>query len=176
MTTKYADSELWAKVVAMAREGIDVEKAHRKIRIEAGRDLTQNVDQFNAVYAKFAEQPLFARQTILSLRRKEFEDAITRGMLSIDTATDGEVDGVMQTLQDFEKGSFDALMACIERIKGANPDLAASLLNNAKTLWPQPFKAQEIRDAAAARDQSADQQLSLPSVGEQPAVVPDVPA
>lgn len=176
MTTKYADSELWAKVVAMAREGTDVDKAHRAIRIEAGRDLTQTADQFKAVYAKFGEQPLFARQTILSLRRKEFEDDLTSAMLAIDTATDGEVDGVMSTLQDFGKGSFDAMLACIERVQTTKPDLAASLLETAKTLWPKPFEMKEARDAAAAtRDQSAQLELPFQPVGEQPAAVSELP-
>lgn len=173
--TKTADSALWAEVISMAKAGTDATTAFRKVRTLGGRDLVKGEAEFEPLYAKLVKQPLFARNMLLSVRRSEFQQDVIAGTLSIDVDSDEQVDGVLETLDQFEKGSLRALVQCIDRIRVANPELAESLLATAKTLWITAFKNMETADAArAAAAESANKQLSLPLEPiEQPAV-PDV--
>ena len=173
--TKIADSTLWAEVIRMAREGVDGTTAFREVRKKGGRDLVKKEEDFTPLYDKLVAQPLFARNMLLSTRRSEFQQDMIAATLAIDVESDAEVDGVLETLDQFEKGSLRAMLQCIERIKAANPELAESLLANARTLWITAFKNMETADAARAAAQSTAQ-LELPfqpEPVEQPAV-PDV--
>lgn len=161
-------SQLWAKVVQMARDGVDPVQAFRKIRADGGRDLTKDDDEFTKIYERLKAMPLFARNMVLTLRRKELQEAVVNAVLSVDVEHDDQVDDVLRTLREYEDGSFHALLKCIERVEPVHPELAASLLENARTLWPAVFRQLEDQEAAArANAQSpAPAQLSLPGIDQ----------
>jgi hypothetical protein len=170
-------AELWADVVAMAREGVDATMAFRKIRSKGGRDLTKDDTEFTKIYERLIAQPLFAANMLLTLRRSEFQQALVGGVLATTPANDAEVDALMSMLKTYEEGSLQAMLDCIERTRTANPALADDLLTRARLLWPVVFAEKDARDAAAAtRAADADRQLSLPLEPELGQAVPGVPA
>lgn len=164
--TKIADSALWAEVVSMARQGVEPTVAFRKIRTMGGRDLTKDDAEFGKIYERYQRQPLFARNMLLTLRRSEFQQSVVDSMLEIDVESDAQVDGAINLLEQFEKGSLQAMLACIERVRSTNPDLAATLTDNAKTLWPGPFAQMEAQQNAARAQSESAAQLELPFPAE----------
>ncbi len=174
-----SNSSLWAKVVQMARDGLDATAAFRTIRAAGGRDLTKDDDEFKRVYERFVKQPLFARNMILTLRRSELQEDVISAMLSVDVDADDQVDGVLTVMQEFEKGSMHAMLQCFDRVRAVKPDLADQLLATARELWPAVFARMDAQEAqnAAARDAEPTQlELPLSAQPEQHPAVPVVPA
>jgi hypothetical protein len=175
---KYRDSELWSKAADMAREGLEPTAAFRKIRGEGGRDLVKSDEEWEGLYRRLQGQPLFAAHMVLTLRRSEFLDDVEKATLGLEPADAlADVDYLMTTLEEFKKGSFQAMLTLIGRVRIEKPATADLLMTAAKALWPSPFAQMEARDAAAAQpDADADHQLPLPFERELAADVAGVPA
>jgi hypothetical protein len=177
MNVKTSDASLWAQVAEMARAGTDPVHAFRKIRVNGGRDLTKNEDEFNGIYARFTAEPLFARNMVLNLRRAEFKDAVKHAMFSIDVEHDNQVDAVIRVLERFDQGDPDAFLDCIERIRETSPAKATEFRSLVDELWPGPWAEKEA-ERAAKRTPQPSAQLELPfgSEPERNQDLADVPA
>jgi hypothetical protein len=167
------NSALWAKAVAMARDGVDKIVAFRKIRADGGRDLTKDEDEFYRVYERFQAQPLFAKNMVRTFQRAEFQADVINAMLALDPATDDIGDDLMDTIKEFENGNFAALLKCFEALP---TEVAKSLEERARYLWSRVYAQMESQqNAAAARaNPAAHEQFPLPDIGEQSSSVPDV--
>jgi hypothetical protein len=159
MNVKTSDASLWAQVAEMARAGTDPVHAFRKIRVNGGRDLTKNEDEFNGIYARFTAEPLFARNMVL------------------DVEHDNQVDAVIRVLERFDQGDPDAFLDCIERIRETSPAKATEFRSLVDELWPGPWAEKEA-ERAAKRTPQPSAQLELPfgSEPERNQDLADVPA
>ncbi len=167
--SKQPDSDLWAMAVKSAQAGEDVTKAFRAIRTAGGRDLVKSEEDFGRVYTRFATQPLFASHFVLTMQRSEFQADMMDAALRLTPDSIEHADEIMATLQDFEKGSGEAMFTILDLVD--RPDLET----RSKALWPRIHKSKEQHAIASATSRA---QLELPfaPVGERDPVVPVVPA
>lgn len=176
---KIADSDLWKKAIELATAGVDNKKAFKDIRIAGGRDLTKPRDgltaeeSFNSVYEKFKVQPLFTHNFLRTIERAEFQSDVIEAMLRLTPTDDDNCDELMDLVQNFEKGSGEALVECLSRMP--EPD-KSTLSTRARTLYARMFAQIDARDAARAKSEAESKQLALPLESVVDQAVPELPA
>jgi hypothetical protein len=145
---------LWSKVVELAHQEVPAAKAYQMLNIgQSG--LVQKKADFIAIYPRLVEQPLFAAQLVLNTRRAEFQQAIHDAMLAVDPGgSDERTDELYDLIGEFEKGSFGALLKCIDTISVTRPTYAEELTRTARSLHPRPYAQLDAKTAA-------DKQLAL---------------
>lgn len=157
------DTELWSLVITQGQDEVDWQKAWREVRKEGGRDLVKSEEDFQKIYERFQTQPLFAAQWLLNVKRQEFQQAIEAAVFSLPAPSeDAEIDRLMQTLSEFGKGSFGALLDILDTVAVVSPVKAEQLTATARALHTRPFTEFDARRKAAASTQ-----LELPFQPEQ---------
>lgn len=170
MTPTINASELWAKAIFLAQDGADAKKAFREIRATSGRDLTKTEADFEAVFDRFKRHPLFASHMLLTMRREEFQRDVVDAMWSLKPANQDQADAWAGLIQEFEKGSAQALFDILATVTVQLPTLTARLENRAQELYPRIYAARPVAT------ESAQLELPFEAPPEQPggdAAVPE---
>lgn len=139
------NSELWAKVIDLARTDVDSTAAFRQIRALGGRDIAKSDDDFKAIYKRFQKHPLFAAFFLLTEQQREFQHDVLDAMWALTPSDSAETVRYTNLMQEFEKGSGQALLTILGTV---TVDRSTPLTVRAKALYPELYAVLESRPSA----------------------------